>query len=177
MATPKKFELLDHLEALLAGLNKPDLLPANFSMSVSGKRLGRAGLATALEAQAKPFNDLKAAEVALKAAQEAAKKATQAAKEFAAQVDEGFKATLTLRSPSLAVLDIRPKVDRPPMTTEQVLMRTLKANETRKRRGTLGPRQKRAIKATTVPQTMLVVNDSGVHRTAGSGSTPAKAKL
>jgi hypothetical protein len=175
MATPKKHTLLHHYQALIAGLDVPELLPDDFAIGVRGQRLDKVGLAKALSTKSQPLLDYQAAEVALERARQAAERATADAKAYAEQVDVALKAYLTPRHPKLPKLDIKPKAMPKPLTTEQTLMRTLKSNATRKARGTLGPRQKLSIRSLTVPTTKIVIDDSGLHIAEPEGSPPSGA--
>ena len=162
MSTPYRFALLDHLQTLIAGMAAPDLLPENFSMSISGANRDREQLSADLMEAARPFEAVKEAERALAMARQAADAAAAHAEALAERIDAACKASLGFDNPKLAALGIKPRPEFKPLSTEQLLVRKLKSAATRVKRGTLGPRQKRAIQTHEVPPTRLVVDDDGV---------------
>jgi hypothetical protein len=165
--------LLAHVQSQIVAIQKPGLLPATFSMPVGGVQYDAANLATKLQGAVAPLVDVANLKAALAKAEAAAEAAIAAARALSQQVDSGFKAAFGLTSPTLTELDLKPKVARTPMTTEQKLLMAAKAKATRIARGTLGPKQKAALKALTVPSTNMVLDNTGLHEAAPAVSQPA----
>jgi hypothetical protein len=177
MTTPlsTKGGVLAHIDTQIAAIQKPGLLPKGFTISVAKMNYNGPGLATMLTDEIEPLSALAAAKAALKTAEAAAKAAEAAIKLLSEEVDAGIKAYFGFDDPILASFDIKVRTPRAPRTTAQNLQQALKAAETRKQRGTLAPKRKAAIKATSVPPTTLVVDDDGVHSVAATSSTPSTA--
>jgi len=124
------------------------VLPAKFSFPVDGKTYDGPGLIALLEKINQPFADVDSAKRKWDDAVAAREAATPEAKRVAEIVAKGLEFFFAGNSEALAKLGVEPTKARRQLTLEEKVAKAAKAQATRALRGTKGPRQKAAIKAT-----------------------------
>ena len=161
MATESRSGTVGRITGMVAGLQQ-GLLPKAFQFYSDQVSYTTSGLLTKLQSLVAPMNAVAAAKAALEAAEKAADQAETLAKAVLDDAEMDLKSFFGSESTKLTAFDVSPEKARTPLTTEQMLQMALKAKATRAARGTLSPKQKKAIKATSVPPTTLKVTDAGV---------------
>jgi hypothetical protein len=117
-----------------------------------------------------PWKDARAAHAVLRQIMQSRPKVYQELLDLLANIKASLQGLLGHDSEALTRFGFKPNKRRKPLTVEQKALRAAKAKLTRQKRGTLGKRQKAAIKTTTTPS--ITISSSGTTVLPGASSTP-----
>ena len=159
LKTPTAPRLLHEVMAFIEGV--PQVLPPGSHVGVQGVEYGPEALVAKLEEVLKPVKDVVNAEDAAKVARREIQAQYEPTRQFLTAFVAALRGYLGANNPKLATLGIKPARPATPLSVTAKLQRALKAKATRKARGTLGRRQRKAIKAESFP--LVVIDDAGLH--------------
>jgi|SRR5579871_3189745 len=148
MANPHVSALEQQLQGILAGLETVDLKRPTLEI---GGALSPAEASAKAKSYLDLLHEVEVARADYQAKLQARNASIPDAKAFVANAKTGLVAVLGSDSPDLVLFGLNPKKPSRTLTPEERLARAAKLRQTRKLRGTLGKRQKAAVKATVDP--------------------------
>jgi hypothetical protein len=181
VVAPKGFR--SELQLMLQGWQ--ELIPSDSTMTSAGSSLNEAAVLAQLQGYLEAYSALDAGATASKQARSQVESQLKEAQKYLASLKAAVTTYFGAGSPQLVKFGLKPKKARPPLTTEQLAVRTAKARATRLLRGTIGPVKKAAIKsgsmkyvdpvATTVPVSAAtpVASAAPVDPVVSAASPPA----
>ena len=152
--------------------------PGITALQVRNVSFNQADLNTKLVSLDQPFKDARAAHASLRQFASQRSDITKAGEQFLADLKAALGGAVGADSQLLTQWGFKPKKPAKPLTSEQKVLRAAKAKLTRQKRGTLGKRQKAAIKNTTTPNVVVSSGGSQIVSASssnGSGTTPPAA--
>ena len=156
---PTAPRLLAEMMRFIEGV--PQVLPVGSHVGIQGVEYGPDALVAKLQEVLKPVTDVVNAEQAAKNARREIQVQYASTRHFLTAFAAALRGYLGANNPKLAALGIKPVQPAAPLTVAAKLQRALKAKATRKARGTLGRRQRKAIKAESFPP--AYVDGTGLH--------------
>jgi hypothetical protein len=118
-----------------------------------------------------PFKGARSAHATLRQFTQGKPQSVKDAEQFLSDLKSALSAALGADNQLLAQWGFKPTKARKPLTVEQKVMRAAKAKLTREKRGTLGSKQKSAIKVTANPD-VLIAGTGATTVTSNETATP-----
>lgn len=156
------------LEAARVGVSQA--FPPVPQVVVAGKSYTQADLQARIDQELKPWKDAREAHATLRQFTKDKPQLTKAAEEFLAGVEAAAVAQFGRASETLTQYGFKPLKPRRQLTVEEKIQRVAKAKLTRQKRGTLGKKQRAAIKAEGTPA-VSVTPDGEMHVSSDDGSS------
>ena len=165
------------VEEILANVNQgvQDNLDKTAVVPMQSGPMKKPDLLAAIAAQRKPYLDVEAARNELEAKIKARDAAAPTARDFVQRLDAGLTAIVGTDPNAKAKLGLPKLKAKRQLTVEELASRAAKMRATRKLRGTMGSRQKEAIKATGDFSVTVGSTSSTGDASDSSASTPAPA--